>query len=127
MDRPVIATDRGGRSLALLVVVPLVLTSCDSPRAEGPFRPPRRSLEQLRPVVGPVWDAPRPAGPATATGTDPAPNGYQTYTIQQGDTLWSIARRLLGDGKRYRQIAQMNPDLPADRLPVGREIRIPPR
>jgi nucleoid-associated protein YgaU len=127
MDRPVRKKDPAGRSLAFLVVVPLLLAACDSPRAGESFQPPRRSLEQLRPVVRPISEAPRPAGPTTTTVTDPSANSYQTYTIQQGDTLWSIARHLLGDGKRYRQIVQMNPDLPADRLPVGREIRIPPR
>lgn len=30
------------------------------------------------------------------------------YTVRNGDTLWGIARRLLGNGERYREIAAAN-------------------
>ncbi len=31
-----------------------------------------------------------------------------TYTVRQGDTLWSIAQAKLGSGERYRDIADLN-------------------
>jgi nucleoid-associated protein YgaU len=38
-----------------------------------------------------------------------------TYIVQAGDTLWAIAKRFLGDGSRYRELARRNgisnPDL----------------
>jgi nucleoid-associated protein YgaU len=75
---------------------------------------------------------PRRSGPApSASGADsenPAPQ-YVMYTIRSGDTLTSIARRLLGDGSRQavRRIYQANVDrLPnPDRLVIGTRIRIP--
>ena len=31
-----------------------------------------------------------------------------TYKVQKGDTLWSIAKKLLGDGNRYKEIQKVN-------------------
>ena len=31
-----------------------------------------------------------------------------TYVVQKGDSLWSIAQKLLGDGKRYMELADLN-------------------
>ena len=31
-----------------------------------------------------------------------------TYVVQKGDSLWSIAQKLLGDGKRYLELADLN-------------------
>jgi nucleoid-associated protein YgaU len=36
------------------------------------------------------------------------PDEDRHYTVQPGDTLWGIAQRLLGDGRRYKQIAEEN-------------------
>ena len=38
----------------------------------------------------------------------PSESPYITYTVQKGDSLWAIARRVLGDGNRYKEIAQAN-------------------
>lgn len=32
----------------------------------------------------------------------------ETYVVQKGDSLWSIARSLLGDGRRYLELAKIN-------------------
>lgn len=32
----------------------------------------------------------------------------KTYTVQQGDTLYAICRRLLGDGNLYKEVAKKN-------------------
>ena len=31
-----------------------------------------------------------------------------TYTVKKGDTLWNIAKKELGDGTRYKEIAKLN-------------------
>lgn len=60
-------------------------------------------------------------------GTEDAPPAPQTYTIQKGDTLWSIAVSLLGDGQRWKDIKAANPGLDEKKLPIGKTISIPPK
>lgn len=48
-----------------------------------------------------------------------------TYTIQRGDTLWSIAERTYGDGKRWRDIITANSGLDPTKLRVGQKIYLP--
>lgn len=31
-----------------------------------------------------------------------------TYTVKKGDTLWSIAKKTLGDGNKYKEIQKAN-------------------
>lgn len=49
---------------------------------------------------------------------------YTTYTIQKGDTLWSIARRFLGDGTRYKEIVNLN-SLESTTIYPGQVLKIP--
>lgn len=30
------------------------------------------------------------------------------YTVKKGDSLWAIAKKLLGDGNRYKEIQKLN-------------------
>jgi nucleoid-associated protein YgaU len=44
------------------------------------------------------------------TQADEAPSA--TYTVQPGDSLWRIAEQTLGDGARFKQIADLNYGVP---------------
>lgn len=46
------------------------------------------------------------------------------YTVQEHDTLWGIAARLLGSGKRYPEIMEAN-GLRSDVIRAGMVLRIP--
>ena len=45
----------------------------------------------------------------------------RVYVVRKGDSLWKIAKRYYGDGKRYRLIAQAN------RRKISNPNRIRPR
>ena len=69
------------------------------------------------PVYGnPPALTPPPAGPVAKTGT---------YTVRQGDTLWSIAKNHLGNGSRWREISNANNGLKPEQLKVGSAIVLP--
>lgn len=83
--------------------------------------------------------APRP----TLSGLEPPPGladtfeswaieseagGPRRHTIEDGDTLQSLAGRYLGDPKRWQEILDANPGtLAAELLPLKTEIVIPDR
>ena len=46
--------------------------------------------------------------PAVEKAPAVEPPEGRTYTVKKGDTLWSIAERLLGDGKQWRRIQKAN-------------------
>lgn len=48
-----------------------------------------------------------------------------SYTIQRGDTLGKIAKRILGSSKRWRELARANPQINPNRLNVGETLMIP--
>lgn len=53
-----------------------------------------------------------------------AGKGYTLYSVQRGDSLWTIAREQLGKGKRYTEIMELN-GLKSDLIRVGKVLKIP--
>ena len=51
--------------------------------------------------------------------------GYLEVEVQDGDSLWRLARRHLGQGHLWPRIAAANPDVDPDRLRVGTRLRVP--
>lgn len=45
--------------------------------------------------------------------------------VASGDSLWTIAKRLLGDGERWREIERLNPSIDPQRLRVGEMLAMP--
>ena len=76
-----------------------------------------------------VYVAPEaPTAPVAYTPVaEPVPTAGAggSYTVQRGDTLWSIAQRTYGDGKRYHDIVAANPGLEPTKLRVGQSITLP--
>jgi nucleoid-associated protein YgaU len=73
------------------------------------------------PVVDPEKksEAPAPVEEAAAT---PA-----SYKVLPGQSLWSIANDVLGNGGRYQEILNLNPQLQGDpgRIVPGQELVLP--
>lgn len=46
------------------------------------------------------------------------------YKVQKGDTLWAIAKRELGDGSRYRELAKLNGIATPNKISVGQVIKL---
>lgn len=61
------------------------------------------------------------SGSSSRAGSPAVP---QTYTVQKGDTLWGIAKRFLGDGSRYREIATLNNIANPNLIYPGRVFRL---
>ncbi len=47
-----------------------------------------------------------------------------TYTVKQGDTLWGICKRFLGDGSKYSLIADLNGIKTPNLIKVGQVIKL---
>lgn len=52
-----------------------------------------------------------------------APN--QTYTVQSGDSLWTIAQKTYGDGSYHASIAAANPGVDSNHLKIGQVLQLP--
>lgn len=53
-------------------------------------------------------EAPVLVAAASAPQPRPAPPPPKTYTVKPGDSLWAIAKRILGDGSRWKEIYNAN-------------------
>lgn len=60
----------------------------------------------------------KPASSATSGSTT-------EYTIQEGDTMWTIAQKTLGNGAEYQKILDANGMKESDPLKPGNKIKIP--
>ena len=66
-------------------------------------------------------------GPTPANKPEAAPEEQDRYTVQSGDTLWSIAESVYGDGSKYLKIFDANTDLleQPDQIFPGQKLLIP--
>ncbi|MEX0886330.1 MAG: LysM domain-containing protein [Phycisphaeraceae bacterium] len=113
---------------AVLGLVLLGTAGCEVDRG------PRPELGTVPPPSGGETVAPAAADEDEYMYEDVAPvriedeapaAGGSTYTVRQDDTLWSIAVREYGDGQRWQDIRDANPNVDANNLPVGTELTLP--
>lgn len=65
------------------------------------------------------------AAAAAARASGVGGSVVHTYVVRSGDTLTSIAARLLGDASRWKDIADLNDIRDPHQITVGETIRIP--
>jgi nucleoid-associated protein YgaU len=128
--------------MAMTLVLAGALVGCEKnngPSAEE-AEMPTRPIGELKPVEQPpdmattpapaprsIEDLTAPPPPRDITPPPPPEPTPTTYVVRKGDTLWSIAERLLGNGKRWQEIVAANPGIEPHRLPVGKKLLIPPK
>ena len=78
---------------------------------------------ELKNLNGLTYDTIYP-GQTLKISTNGQSESYTTYTIQKGDTLWSIARRFLSNGSRYNEIMNLN-SLESTTIYPGQVLKIP--
>ncbi|MCR8658963.1 LysM peptidoglycan-binding domain-containing protein [Paenibacillus sp. T3-5-0-4] len=69
-------------------------------------------------------------GTVEISSNDSRPNDKQqvkTYSMIAGDSLWSVAKKQLGNGTRWKEIQQLNniKDSDLKRLPIGKVLKLP--
>ena len=98
-------------------------TSANTPPVASPQRPALAS-----PAASPSAVV-ATSGAATPTPTAPEA-AAETYEVQPGDTLGSIANQFYGDQTQWRRIYDANKDAVGsdpDKLKVGTKLTIPPK
>ncbi len=79
-------------------------------------------------VLVPVYDRMGlGAAPTPTPGATPTVPADGVYVVREGDSLWTISRKTLGKGSRWKEIHQLNIDqLPsADAVRPGMVLRLP--
>lgn len=78
-----------------------------------------------RPAYGYVSTVTSTAKPNTSTNqTNTSTVSYTTYTVKKGDSLWKIAKKLLGNGSKYTKIQKAN-GISNALIRVGQKLKIP--
>jgi nucleoid-associated protein YgaU len=87
-----------------------------------------RKTVRPRPVTGLVShsDFSRPQPHRAILEREPVDSGMAVVTVERGDSLWKLAKRYLGKGTRWRELAALNTQVSnADVIHVGEWIRLP--
>jgi hypothetical protein len=116
---------------AALVAAPVALALAlrgDVQRSQPPPAP-----EPRQPEPAEVVPQPPPEAPDDPVVVEPAPSqAPQVYEVAEGDRMWDIAGRTLGDELRYPEIAALNPELAGrhaafpDHIEPGDQLLLPP-
>ncbi len=100
----------------------------DQKPADAATKPADANPAAVKPTdVKPAGAVTEPADQKPADNTVAPPTGDQSHTVIKGDSLWNIAKELLGDGYRFHEIIEMNPNLRRhpDRLQPGQMLKMP--
>ena len=136
-------------TVALVVgsLVAMMAAGCGPKKEEAPqLQPAEPGMAPAvvpTPAMSPVMAEPLPPPPVSsmppvarpknmgksATEAAPGAEAGQHYTVLKGDTLFSIAKKVYGDGKLWTKIADANKDKihNKNRITVGMVLAIPPK
>lgn len=109
-------------SILMAAVGLIAFAGCQSSKTEtaGPTKPDVMDLNDSPPApIAHAAPAPMPAdAPVEAAGP-------KKHTVVAKDTLYSLAKTYYGDSKQWKKIADANPGLVPEKMPVGKTIVIP--
>ncbi len=95
----------------------------EAPQIEAPA--PEGPTQDGPTQDGPTQDGPtKPKTPTAPAVPEPEPAPVY-HTVYPGDNLWSIAQQYLGDGNRWREVADANGLENPSLLKVGQKLLIP--
>ena len=108
-------------TVTLMALVALSLTGCDcSKKLETAQEQNRMLTQQVAELQAQLEQASANAASSTAN------MGRKVYLVVEGDSLWSIAKKQLGSGTRYKEIQALNPELGENQpLTIGMELILP--
>ena len=114
-------------TVVLVAVAAMVVVGCAQKREEMPQLD--AASIGVTPEAAPVVQETTPAPAVTTSEPKEAAGASTTYTMQRGDTLYSLAKRFYGDGKLWTKIADANKDKVrnVNAIPVGTVLTIPPK
>lgn len=78
-----------------------------------------------RVVIQTTYNGTVAATTSTTETREDTSNAPKEHTVVSGDSLWYIAKRYLGDGSRYNEIATLNGISNPDKLAVGQVLKLP--
>ncbi len=103
--------------------VVLLAAGCDCPRKLKSLQQENQLLNER---VMALENELAMADAATAPAYSPQAPAEAVYIVAKGDTLWSIAKKQLGKGSRYKEILAMNPGISENvPLTIGTKLKIP--
>ena len=95
----------------------------ESPEAAGSIA---ESIQESPPTPS---TSPEPASESSvSTRSAPGASSVRYYTVEQGDTLYGIARQIYGEGRHWKAVYDANKDLIDDarELTLGWKLELPP-
>lgn len=121
---------------AVAVLGGLVLAGCQGNKPMASTSAAPSDVLDIHPApamsITPIYVTSSPDAVAAAPGQDaivklPAAAGSASgrHVVQRGETLYSIARSSLGDGKKWSQIAMLNPGVQPSSLKIGQTLNMP--
>ncbi len=123
LDLP-IAKDMGVKIIDPLQQSPIDFGPSGKVASNTPAK--KTTKPEVKPAAKPDVKGSKAPSKADIAKADPKKAAPTTYTVKQGDTLNTIAKRLLGSASRTEDLVRANPDLESeDTIQVGDVIKVP--